>query len=204
MVFRLSKFNCWFGLFFIFTTYFELMNHDRLSVETIIMSDFSGAHADFLAQVAIENPDFMAQLVEIAFANQEPLSRRAAWPLRKVFDSQSDRVTPYLDLFAEKLPQLRQESVLRTIGSILARTEIPEKHHGALLEFCFGKMQQSGTSIAVLANCMDIFYQIASREPDLLRELELIFEIITPGASPGIKSKMNIIRRKMNKMKPKK
>lgn len=168
-------------------------------IEDLIMAGFSESHTLFLAQVAIEKPDFLSQLIQLTFSNIDPLSKRAAWPLRKVFDSHAQLIRPYLDTFVERLPEIQLESVMRTICSILARTEIPEKHHGFLIGFCSEKILHGNTSIAVLANCMDIFYQIARNEPALVRELELMFEIITPTASAGIKSKMNIIRRKVKK-----
>ena len=68
-----------------------------------------------------------------------------------------------------------------------------------MLSFCESKILNANSSIATVANCFDIYYNISANEPDLLRELDLMFDLFPPASSAGIKSKIRIIRRKMQK-----
>jgi hypothetical protein len=175
------------------------MNHVNQSLVELLMEEHSGQRSELIAMLAFEKPEICEELVRLTFSNEEPLSRRAAWPLRKLYDHHPEKINPYIDYFVLQLRDLQSESVLRTILSILSRCTIPEEYLGMMLEFCEAKILNANTSIASLANCIDIYYAIASGEPDLLRELDLMFEIIRPTASAGIRSKMGIIHRKMKK-----
>lgn len=165
----------------------------------LLLEEHSGHQCELIATLAHKDPTILQELVRLSFSNQEPLSRRAAWPLRKLHDNHPQVIKPYIVFFIEQLADLKSESVLRTILSILARCNIPEAYHGMMLAFCESKILNANTSIASVANCIDIFYNIAAHEPGLLRELDLMFEILRPTASTGLKSKMRIIHRKMKK-----
>ncbi len=179
------------------------MQKDTESLKELLMQEHSGPHCSFISQLAFHHPNVCQQLVELTFANMEPLSRRAAWPLRKLYDTHPEKIEPYIDFFIENLNHIQSESVNRTILSILARHSIPSKYHGLLLDFCEKKILNASTSIASVANCLDIYYTIAANEAGLLNELEMMFEILEPTASAGIKSKIGIIRRKMKKARAK-
>ncbi|OFY52132.1 MAG: hypothetical protein A2W85_11960 [Bacteroidetes bacterium GWF2_41_31] len=176
------------------------MNHVNQSLVDLLMEEHSGQRSELIAMLAFENPEICEELVRLTFSDEDPLSRRAAWPLRKLYDHHPEKIIPYIDYFMFQLRDIKSESVLRTILSILSRCTIPEEHQGTMLEFCEAKILNANTSIASVANCIDIYYAIASGEPDLLRELVLMFEILRPTASAGIKSKMGIIHRKINKL----
>jgi hypothetical protein len=154
--------------------------------------------------LAFEKPEICEELVRLTFSDEEPLSRRAAWPLRKLYDHHPEKIMPYIDYFVLQLRDIKSESVMRTILSILSRCTIPEEHQGMMLDFCEAKILNANTSIASVANCIDIYYAIASGEPDLLRELVLMFEVLRPTASAGVRSKMGIIHRKINKLSARK
>jgi hypothetical protein len=175
------------------------MKNEKMTLKELLMEEHSGPRCELIATLAIQNPSILEELIQLSFSDEGALSRRAAWPLRKVHDRQPELIKPFLGFFIDQLSDLKSESVLRTILSILSRSNIAEEYHGFMLSFCESKILNASTSIASVANCFDIYYNIAAYEPDLLRELDLMFDLFPPSSSAGIKSKIRIIRRKMHK-----
>lgn len=53
-----------------------------MSLSDIIMAEHSRAQAEMIADIIVQKPILLDELLKIIFADKEPVSRRAAWPLR--------------------------------------------------------------------------------------------------------------------------
>ncbi len=173
--------------------YIEYFCHDFIylmkRLQEIIMMEHSRSHADILANIIIQNPHLIDDLVEIIFSYSEPLSRRAVWPLRIINDKNRILVQPYLTRIIDELPGISCVSVQRVLLAILASSQIPLSRQSNLLQITSDLMLNSGTPVASLIFSMEIYYKIASEEPELLNELVLMIERLSPDASPGVRSK---------------
>lgn len=170
---------------------------DRLS--EIIMAEHSRAQADFIADIVIKQPSLIEELVNIVFQNIEPVSRRAAWPLRIISDRNIELINPFVPAIVQKLTEIDNISIHRSLLAILVKADIPEVHHGELLQITSEILLDKGSAVASLIYSADIYYKIAVNEPDLLNELKLMLEEIAPYGTAGVKSKSRNIIKKINK-----
>lgn len=160
-----------------------------MELTEIIMNEHSKVHAEMIADIIIQQPELLDELLEIIIADKEPLSRRAAWPLRFIFKKDEQLLNSYLPVIIKKLPEVKSEAVRRNFLYILAYSNIPQLYHGELLQYFFELLTDTSTSIAATIYSLDGFYNIARYEPDLLNELVLIIHQLIPVASAGVKSK---------------
>ena len=170
-----------------------------MDLAEIIMEEHSKVQAEMVADLILQRPELLDELMEIIFADKEPLSRRAAWPLRFIYEKDEQLLNSYLPIFIKKLPDIKSVAVQRNLLYILAYSNIPQSYHGELLQCFFEILTDTSTSVASLIYSMDGFYNISKNEPDLLNELVLIIHQIIPVASAGVKSKSMKILRKIER-----
>jgi hypothetical protein len=153
------------------------------------MVEHSRAQAVMIADIIIQKPALLDELLIIIFSENEPLSRRAAWPLRFVHESNERLIELCLPLIIHKLPGIKTVAIQRNLLYILAYSNLPELYYGRLLEYTSKILLDTSSSVASIIYSVDIFFKIAKGEPDLLNELKLIIDMLLPNATPGVKSK---------------
>ncbi len=171
-----------------------------MSLSEIIMAEHSRSQANMIADIIVQEPALLDELIEIIFANKEPLSRRAAWPLRFIHERNQQLVVPYFPIMIKQLPDVQSIAVQRNLLYVLAYSDIPESCHGELLQYTSELLLNTSTSVASLIYSMDIFYKLSEGETDLLNELILIIHQILPYASAGVKSKSMKTLKKIEKL----
>jgi hypothetical protein len=165
----------------------------------IIMVEYSRSHAEIIAGIIIKKPELIEELMDIVFSNNDPLSKRAAWPLRIINDRNSNLIIPYISLIVSELPKVSYVSIQRALLAILSSVKIPESCQGELLQITSGLLVDKGTPIASLIFSIEIFYNISKNELELLNELELMIEQLLPYSSAGVRSKGKKILKKIHK-----
>ena len=163
------------------------------------MAEHSRLQADFIADIVLQKPELIDELIQIVFRNKEPLSRRASWPLRIISDRNAMVLQPYLPFMIDSILQLENVSILRAILAILVNSDIPESHQGEMLQFTSEILINSNSPVALLIYSSDIFYKLSLNEPELLNELRLMLEQLLPFGSAGVKSKCRKILKKIEK-----
>ena len=160
-----------------------------MTLSEIILTEHSRSQALMIADIILQKPGLFDELIEIIFANKEPISRRAAWPLRFIHERDQQLLATYLPIIIKQLPEVQSIAVQRNLLYILAYSDIPESCRGELLQYTSNLLLNTSTSVASLIYSLDIFDNIAKDEPDLQNELVLIIHQILPYASAGVKSK---------------
>ncbi len=169
----------------------------------LIMAEHSRSQADFIADVVLKHPNLISELINIVIADEEPISRRAAWPLRIVSDRNHEIIYPFTPLIIDKLQRIETVSIQRAFLAILINSTIPEDYHGELLQFTSEILLNAGSPVASIIYSADIFYKLSIKEPELLNELKLMLEYQLPFGSAGVKSKCRKIIKKIEKSNPK-
>jgi len=155
----------------------------------LILQENSKSHAVFLAHVLKERSNYLPEFLEIIYAEEEPVSRRAAWALRTLFDDDKRVLLPFIDDMIMHLEGLKSAAVLRAFLAIISMIDIDEKWHGFLIQYCSEIILNSQSEIAVKAFAMDIFFQISKTQQELFYELEQMIDFIYPDGSRGIQNK---------------
>ncbi len=174
-----------------------------LELRNLILEEYSKTHSVYIAEVLENNPDLIPELLNIIYLEEEPVSRRAAWSLRILFDNTPIILKPYSDDLITRLESIQSSPILRAFLAIISKTTIEEKWYGFLIQYTSEMIIDRKTEIAVKAFSMDIFFQIAKTQPDLFYELEQMIDYIYPESSRGIQNKCRNLLKWMEKIRAK-
>lgn len=170
------------------------------TLKDFILAEHSKAQAIVIADIVLQKPELIEDLMTYSFANEEPLSRRASWPLRLLLEQNPNHLKNKIDTLIANLEKIECDAVLRNILAILANAEIPENKKSYLLNFTIQKILNPKSTIAVIAFASDVFAKIAGNEISLMKELLLVLEQIEPKNNGGIKVKIKQIRIKIKRL----
>jgi len=171
-----------------------------MSLSEIIMAEHSRAQAVLIADIIIQKPSLLDELMKIIFAEEEPLSRRAAWPLRFIHEEEKCLFNNYFPIIITKLPEIKSVAIQRNLLYILAYSHVPESYYGSLLDFTSKILLNTSSSVASIIYSIDIFYNLSKKEPELLNELKLMIELLLPNATAGVRSKSLRTLKKIEKL----
>ncbi len=169
-------------------------------LEGLILNEHSRANADFIANIIISKTDFIPALIEIVFADHKTISGRAAWPLLLAHKKNRRLLNDYIPVIIDKLPSVSSVSVQRCLLSILTTANIPEEYDVVLLNYTTQVLTDTNSSVASIIYSIDIYYNIAKKQPELLNELAVMLEFLQPNATPGIRSKIRKILKRQGEM----
>ncbi|MFK5856790.1 MAG: hypothetical protein QM503_11710 [Bacteroidota bacterium] len=164
------------------------------------MAEHSRAQAVMIADIIIQKPALLDELLKIIFEEEEPVSRRAAWPLRFILERDKRLMDNYIPIIITKLPEIKSVAIQRNLLFILANSNIPNFFFGRLLEFTSKILLDTSSSVASLIYSIDIFFDTSKNEPDLLNELRLMIELLLPNATAGVRSKCRKTLKKIDRL----
>lgn len=163
------------------------------------MSEHSRVHADLISDIVIRDKSLLPELLELVYLNEEPVSRRASWPVRIISEQKPEFFHPYIDSVINNLLKIKSVPIQRAFLGLLINVEIPENHHGDLLQYTSEILINRGSPVAHLIYSADIFYKLSVNEPDLLKELLIMLMELMPYGTPGVKSKCRRISNLIHK-----
>ena len=169
----------------------------------LILQEYSKDHSVFIGEVLKQKTNLIPEFLDIVYLEEEPVSRRAAWSLRLLFDDSPRILSPFYDDLILHLETIKSPPILRAILAIISKIKIEEKWYGFLLQYTTDAILSPQTEIATKAFSMDIFFQIAKTQPDLFYELEQMIEHIYPDASKGVQNKCRNQLKWIEKMRAK-
>jgi hypothetical protein len=143
-----------------------------------LLSDTGRLTALHAADVSMQRTEIIPELIKLAFADNYPLSLRAANTIEKIDSQEPDLIQPYYKKIIHDLPSFKVDGVRRCLLKIFTRhTNLnDEMLLCTLLNNCFAFMASPEEPIAVKAYSLDILYQISKKIPELKNEL--IFAIL--------------------------
>lgn len=148
----------------------------------------SRAYTDFVANIIFNHPPFFIELWKIFLANEEPVSRRAAWVIDVCSEEKPEWIAPLLKELIKTFPEFTHDGMKRHSLRILARSPLPAEKLGELASICFDWLMHRDESVATKMYCMEILYRISEIEPDLKPELADSIRMQMVEGTPGIRS----------------
>ena len=138
------------------------------------------AVADLAVKSLEEKPGEFRNILELCFLEQYPLSMRAARVVQLYCEKYPESIYPYLQETAGKILITGIDGVKRNFLKIFAefidinRLDEP----GPLLNACFDWLLNPNEKPGTRIHAMNVIYQIALKEPDLMKELYDTLEIV--------------------------
>ena len=166
------------------------MSPDPLNpLKEIILFSFGRAYTDYMVGLIEGKPELFADFMTIYFANEEPVSRRAAWAIDNYAERHPEVLEPYLEIMVEALSGFGHSALKRHTLRMLSRSPLPKENLGKLINICFDLLVSPPEAPSIKVYCMEILYRVSESEPDLKKELADSIEWRMNEESAGFRSR---------------
>jgi hypothetical protein len=133
------------------------------------------------------HPGEFAELVQLALADKQPYSWRAAWLIWSIMEPNDERISPYIDKMIDIL-LFRKDGQARDLLMVLQKMDIPEEVEGKLFDISITLWEQIGKQPSVRLNAFKTILKIMRKYPELASEIEYLVQPHFMGTlSPGVK-----------------
>jgi hypothetical protein len=170
-----------------------------MNISDLLRNETSRLNTDFVAKIITEHPPLFDKLWKLFLADEEPISRRAAWVVDIVTEKHPEWVTGLLEDLVVSIPSFSHDGMKRHSLHLLSRSPLPENKLGEIADFCFGWLMRPGEAVATKMYSMEILYRISELEPDLKPELADSIRMQMIEGTPGIKCAGKRILEKLGK-----
>jgi hypothetical protein len=136
------------------------------------------------------------------FLNDEyRVVQRAAWPVSYCVDAYPILINKHWKtlMLHLKKPNLH-DAVKRNSIRFMQEIDLPEKHHGAIMDLCFTYLESPKESLAVKVFSMSVLANLAKNYPEIKPELKLLIEDQLPHQSAGFKSRAKKVLKALEKI----
>ena len=131
-----------------------------------------------------------AQLMKLFLDGDQDVSRRAAWVVGHCCERHPELAKPWLKAMIKKMQEPNIHSALqRCVVRVLQYVEIPRSLQGTVANICFNFISDTKTAIAPQALAMTVLANIAKKEPDLLKELNVLVHQMLPYGTPAFRAR---------------
>lgn len=144
-------------------------------------------------------------LMDLFLKGEYRVTQRAAWPLSYAAIEHPELLVPYYDLLVNRLMEpVHHSAIYRNILRIFEEVNVPEKHHGTLIDICFRLIMSETEPVAVRAFAITVASNICTLYPELKSELLLILaEMAQLPQTPAITSRIKSALKKLKAAHPK-
>lgn len=142
--------------------------------------------AEMIAYLNAHPGDF-EEAINLAMANRQPYSWRAAWLLWSCMEKNDPRIRPHIQSIIDAIP-LKADGHKRELLKVLQAMELNEAHHGALFTICADIWEKVDQSPSVRYRALMFMVTIAKLYPEVANEIILLSHPqYTDPLSPGIR-----------------
>jgi hypothetical protein len=147
---------------------------------------------DDIKDFVFENPEFLPDLINIAFTTNDKNHHKACWILELICEEKMDLFLPFLDEFCEVLHHYKSDSAIRSISKIClflsnskkySLTEIQEEK---IIETCLDWLIESEKA-ANAAYAMRTLYNLGKKYAWVNEELRVVLQRDCSHQTPGYK-----------------
>lgn len=170
-----------------------------MNIKEQLLVEISRKNTDFIAHYIGNNPNLFKEVLDLIFSGKPPLPLRAAWVVTAVTDKHPELLKPYLKKIISNLKKFEHPGTRRNLLRYISYNEIPKNMEGILYDTCYQYVLSKDEPPAVKVYSMQIMYNIALKEPELLREVKLIVEGYLDHDSAAIKSRSRHLTALLNK-----
>ncbi|WP_460219558.1 adenylosuccinate lyase [Psychroserpens sp. MEBiC05023] len=164
------------------------------------------------ANLVIDNPDLIPELLDILFMVNDKISCRAAWVFEFMCSEQLEASIPYLDQFTSNMHKVHLDSAVRPVAKVCEylikayyskvnnniKTSLLPQHKERIVEACFDWMIND-EKIAPKAYAMNALFLLGQDYDWIHPELIMILERDYQMQSSGFKARARHILKKLKK-----
>ena len=145
------------------------------------------------------HPDRFDELIELAIADRQPHSARAAWLLSHCTGENDARVKKNIPRIINIIPNV-SDGQKRDLINVLRKMEIEEEHEGLLFDICVKIWSNINKIPSVRVIAFRLIIEIAHRHKELNSEITLLTQdFYLEPLSRGIKSSVKRLIKRFEK-----
>lgn len=156
-------------------------------METALEQVLQSFRKDKMIEYLTNHPEEYTEAIELALGDKQPYSWRAAWLLFDCLEANDARLRGYIDHIIRAIPS-KKDGHQRELLKILSMMELGEDHEGIVFDICMNTWEKIHLTPSVRYTAFRLMLAIASKYPELLREIELLTDDnYTETLSPGVR-----------------
>jgi len=141
------------------------------------------------------HPEYFEEAIELAVADKQPYSWRAAWLLWSCMEENDQRIKKYIEDIVSVVKD-KNDGHQRELIKILLQMELKEKYEGILFNICMDVWEQINKSPSVRITALKFIIKIAKKHPELSQEISFLtqdhyLESLSPGVKHSVSKMMN-------------
>jgi hypothetical protein len=173
-----------------------------MNIRAQLLKEHSKVNTRLVAEWIGQDPERVAQLVDLFIHDEYRVVQRASWVVSEVGCKYPYLLQAHYTPIIETMRKPVHPGVLRNGLKFFADTQValPEKEEGLLVELCFEILLDPQQAIAVQVHAMQCIANLLSVYPDLAVELKEIIESGLENGSAGFRSRGNRILKQIAKM----
>ncbi|MEZ4830041.1 MAG: hypothetical protein R3C61_27725 [Bacteroidia bacterium] len=152
-----------------------------------------------IAQYIGNDPQRIAEMMDVFLEGSFVESQRAAWVFSYVAEQNPGQMIPYLPLMLRNLENPVHDAVIRSTIRFMQDIKIPEDIIGEVADRCYAYLQSPQVPVAIRVFSMTVLYNISNTWPELKQELILMIEAHMDYGSAGFKSRGKKLLHKLRK-----
>jgi hypothetical protein len=160
-------------------------------LEKILMTAYKEQMISFIRA----HPYHIEEAIQLAVAEKQPYSWRAAWLICSILDGNESKIEPWIPELINAIPG-KKDGHQRELIKTLLKFDLDEDSEGIVFNHCMDLWEKVGKEPSVRHMALRFILKTVRKYPELLSELEFITqEHYLESLSPGIKrSAIKMIR----------
>ena len=136
------------------------------------------------------HPEYWEEAIELAIANKQPYSWRAAWLLWSCIEKNDTRIQPHIQSLIDGLKD-KKDGHQRELLKILILMELSEEQETNLLDYCIRLWKDIQKTPSIRYTAFRFINKIVSKYPELRNEIKYYtvkkyIETLSPGIQKSI------------------
>ena len=165
-----------------------------------ILKEHSKAQCTKIVKWVGSNQQRFDELFYLFLNDEYRVVQRSAWPVSYCVDAYPVLIGKHWRQLMQHLKKSGlQDAVKRNSIRFMQQIELPEKHHGKIMDMCFNYLESPKESLAVKVFSMSVLGNLTKYYPEIKTELKLIIEDQLPHQSAGFKSRAKKILKDLSK-----
>lgn len=140
-------------------------------------------------------------LIQLIIHAEKPIPQYGAWLLQHCGDENPELIIPYVAELLELIEGEVHDGVRRGVLRSFADIQLPTDTLGKAADLCFHYLEDPKEAVAVRVFAMTVLWNVCKTEPDLMNELKLLIESVTPTGSAALAARGRMVLKEMKKWK---
>jgi len=150
-----------------------MRKHTTRGLETALEQVLTNSYKAGMISYMANHPEDFEEAVQLAIADKQPYSWRAAWLLWSIMEVNDQRIQGYVEDIIGTISN-RNDDHERELFKILYQMDLDEENEGVLFNVCLNVWKKINKKPSVRCNAFKILVKVAQKHPDLAREFVFI------------------------------